>query len=180
MQHKLDDADKLLTELYTLGIEGGRIERIIELKILFASLNNLKGDKEKAIEYMIEAMKMASDQNLLSFFIFNISHIESMLHEVFKLHATKKTNIPQEYIDNLKQALANKTKIKKATDNVDLSSREIDTLKAIAEELSNQQIADKLFISLNTVKTHLKNIYLKLEVDNRKSAVEKAKELHLV
>jgi LuxR family maltose regulon positive regulatory protein len=103
-----------------------------------------------------------------------------MLHEVIKLHATKKTNIPQEYIDNLKQALENKTKIKKATDNVDLSSREIDTLKAIAEELSNQQIADKLFISLNTVITHLKNIYLKLDVDNRKSAVEKAKELHLV
>ncbi|MDA3893661.1 MAG: LuxR C-terminal-related transcriptional regulator [Salinivirgaceae bacterium] len=180
MQNRLDEAESLLNELYTLGTEGGRIERIIELKILFASLNNIKGDKEKAIEYMIEAMEMASDQNLLSYFIFNISHIESMLHEVIKLHATKKTNIPQEYIDNLKQALENKTKIKKATDNVDLSSREIDTLKAIAEELSNQQIADKLFISLNTVKTHLKNIYLKLDVDNRKSAVEKAKELHLV
>ena len=41
--------------------------------------------------------------------------------------------------------------------------------------MSNQKIADKSFISLNTVKTRLKNIFLKLDVDNRRKAVEKAK-----
>ena len=41
-----------------------------------------------------------------------------------------------------------------------LSTRELDTLKLIAENLSNQEIADKLFVSPNTVKTHLKNINL--------------------
>ena len=56
----------------------------------------------------------------------------------------------------------------------------LDTLKLIAQDLSNQEIADKLFISLNTVKTHLKNIYLKLEVDNRAKAVAKAKDLRIV
>ena len=39
-----------------------------------------------------------------------------------------------------------------------LSDRELDTIKLIAEDLSNQEIADKLFVSLNTVKTHVKNI----------------------
>ena len=48
-----------------------------------------------------------------------------------------------------------------------LSAREFDALKLIAEDLSNQEIADKLFVSLNTVKTHVKNIFLKLEVDSR-------------
>jgi len=61
-----------------------------------------------------------------------------------------------------------------------LSARELDTLKLIASDLSNQEIADKLFISLNTVKTHLKNIYLKLEVENRAKAVSRAKELGIV
>jgi LuxR family maltose regulon positive regulatory protein len=57
-----------------------------------------------------------------------------------------------------------------------LSNRELDILKLIAEDLSNQEIADKLFISLNTVKTHVRNILLKLEVENRSQAVNKAKE----
>ena len=45
---------------------------------------------------------------------------------------------------------------------------------------ANQQIADELFVSLNTVKTHLKNINLKLEVDSRIKAVDKAKELGFI
>jgi len=53
-------------------------------------------------------------------------------------------------------------------------------LRLIAEDLSNQEIAGKLFVSLNTVKTHAKNIYLKLDVDSRTKAVVKAKELGLI
>ena len=62
----------------------------------------------------------------------------------------------------------------------ELSARELDTLKLIAENLMNQEIADKLFISVNTVKTHLKNINLKLGVESRLEAVTKAKELRLI
>jgi len=61
-----------------------------------------------------------------------------------------------------------------------ISDRELDTLKLIAEDLSNQEIADKLFISLNTAKTHVRNILLKLDVENRSQAVSKAKELGIL
>ena len=61
-----------------------------------------------------------------------------------------------------------------------ISDRELDTLKLIAEDLTNQEIADKLFISLNTVKTHIKNIYLKFDIDSRTKAIAKAKELGLI
>ena len=61
-----------------------------------------------------------------------------------------------------------------------LSARELDALKLIAEDLTNQEIADKLFISLQTVKTHVKNILLKLDVDSRIRAVTKAKELGII
>ncbi|MCB9231344.1 MAG: DNA-binding response regulator [Bacteroidia bacterium] len=59
----------------------------------------------------------------------------------------------------------------------DLSERELDVLKLIAEGMSNQEISDKLFVSLNTVKTHTSNIYQKLDVKRRTQAVQKAKEL---
>ena len=50
----------------------------------------------------------------------------------------------------------------------------------MAKGLSNDEIADKLFISLNTVKTHSSNIFLKLDVKRRTQAVDKAKRLKII
>lgn len=61
-----------------------------------------------------------------------------------------------------------------------ISQREYEVLELMSEGLSNQEIADKLFISLSTVKTHSTNIYLKLDVKRRTQAVQRAKELQLI
>lgn len=55
-----------------------------------------------------------------------------------------------------------------------LTEREIDILNLIAKGCSNAQISETLFISLNTVKTHIKNIFKKLEVEDRTQAVMEA------
>jgi len=61
-----------------------------------------------------------------------------------------------------------------------ISRREHDVLELMAKGLSNKEIADKLFVSLNTVKTHSSNLFLKLEVSRRTQAVQRAKELRLI
>lgn len=61
-----------------------------------------------------------------------------------------------------------------------ISKREHEVLEWMAAGLSNQEIADKLFVSLNTVKTHTSNLFLKLEVSRRTQAVQKAKKLRLI
>ena len=53
-------------------------------------------------------------------------------------------------------------------------------LNLISKGLSNQEIADKLFVSLNTIRTHTKNVNLKLDVHSRTQAVVVAKELGLI
>jgi DNA-binding CsgD family transcriptional regulator len=61
-----------------------------------------------------------------------------------------------------------------------LSTRELEVLQLIAEGLSNQQIAGRLFVSLNTIKTHASNLFLKMEVERRTQAIEMAKRLGLI
>ncbi|OOQ61809.1 response regulator transcription factor [Mucilaginibacter pedocola] len=61
-----------------------------------------------------------------------------------------------------------------------MSRRELEVLQLMADGLSNQQIAEKLFVSLNTIKTHSSKVFEKLEVQRRTQAVEKAKRLSLI
>lgn len=61
-----------------------------------------------------------------------------------------------------------------------ISKRELEVLQLMAEGLSNQEIAERLFVSLNTIKTHSSNLFEKLDVKRRTQAVEKAKRLSLI
>jgi two-component system, NarL family, response regulator LiaR len=80
------------------------------------------------------------------------------------------------YIDTSAQKEINQQEIEK----LGISKRELDVLNLMATGLSNEEIAGKLFIGLNTVKTHSSNIFLKLEVKRRTQAVEKAKRLNII
>ena len=55
----------------------------------------------------------------------------------------------------------------------ELSEREIEVLKLISQGFKNAEIAEKLFVSQNTIKTHIKNIYVKLDVKNRVEAIKR-------
>lgn len=61
-----------------------------------------------------------------------------------------------------------------------LSKRELEVLQHMAKGLSNQEIAEQLFVSLNTIKTHSSKVFEKLDVKRRTQAVEKAKRLNII
>ena len=87
-------------------------------------------------------------------------------------------NIPRAFI----RRVLPEFKVRKVKSNDDglvekLSEREMEVLMFVAAGLSNKQITEELFISLSTVKTHLRNIYGKLDVHSRTEAIVKAKNL---
>ena len=61
-----------------------------------------------------------------------------------------------------------------------ISEREVEVLQLLSDGLTNQEIAQTMFVSVNTVKSHLKSIYGKLSVHNRREAVARARVLHLI
>jgi two-component system, NarL family, response regulator LiaR len=61
-----------------------------------------------------------------------------------------------------------------------ISKREYEVLELISRGLSNQEIADQLFVSLSTVKTHAANIFAKLDARRRTQAIQRAKELNII
>jgi LuxR family maltose regulon positive regulatory protein len=61
-----------------------------------------------------------------------------------------------------------------------LSGRELEVLRYLPTMMSNGDIAGELFVSVNTVKTHVKSIYRKLDATRRQDAVRRARQLHLL
>ena len=63
---------------------------------------------------------------------------------------------------------------------LNLSKRELEVVQLMADGLSNQEIASKLFVSLNTIKTHSSKLFEKMEVKRRTQAIEMAKRLGII
>lgn len=80
------------------------------------------------------------------------------------------------FINNPKEFVLNEV----AMAQLRLSKRELEVLQLMAEGLSNQEIASRLFLSLHTIKTHSSKVFEKLEVQRRTQAIDKAKTLRII
>ena len=80
------------------------------------------------------------------------------------------------YIHHKKSFILNENEVQK----LGLSKRELEVLTLMSGGLSNQDIADQLFVSLNTIKTHCSRLFEKLEVKSRTQTIEKAKRLSII
>lgn len=180
LQNENTRAEELMSDMYAIAKKSNGIERLIDLKLVYTMMYIRRNENEKAVTEYIDALEMAADENLIIYFLFDLDITNDILNAVYRIQAAGKTRIPDGFIQKLRQAVETKKKRSKIHPELELSIRELDTLKLIAQDLSNQEIADRLFISINTVKTHLKNIFLKLEADSRSGAVVKAKKMGLL
>lgn len=182
--HKGDKALKLLDELMILANEYDKYYLKYYAQILITKAYKVLNEHNKAKESLIKTIQFAQKENYIRLFIDEGPEIKELLDEIWKDCKTKTSDslnlISMDYFTKLMSAFeAEKNRLKSHTDS-DLSSRELETLKLIAENLTNQEIADQLYISITTVKTHVRNILLKLNAKNRSEAAIKAKEKGIV
>ena len=97
------------------------------------------------------------------------------------LRAVAKQGIAPSYIRRLLAAVDKTQETAPIEDGMiePLSERELEVLRLLGSDLDGPDIARELVVSLNTVRTHTKNIYAKLGVNNRRAAVRRAQELDL-
>lgn len=115
------------------------------------------------VNYVREALQAGAEGYLLK------AMEPEVLMEGIKIVCNGGTLIPQHLARALVSQMTSGTFQEEDTD---LTSREISILKSIADGLSNQDIADKLFLSLGTVKNYISNLYSKIGVNNRTAAIK--------
>ena len=177
------DTFDLLERIHKATEGSGYTSKKIETLNLQALAFQAWGDTTRAMIPLKQALAQAEPGGFLRIFVDEGPAMARLLYEALS------REIAPEYVQKLLAAFPNVEPEKELMSKPivsdsewiePLSEREIEVLQLIAEGLSRQEVAEKLFLSLNTVKTHARNIYSKLGVNNQMQAVGKARGLGLL
>ena len=177
-QNRMEETIQLLRHLYKTAERGGRISRSIEIRILQALAYQSTGQTEQAMESFEHVLNLAEPKGFIRIFVDEGLPMASLLYEALKREITPA------YVQQLlaafpatgqEESASKEPQIDQSGLIDPLSEREMEVLNLIANGLTNQEISNKLFLSIHTVKTHTRNIYSKLSAHHRTEAVAKAK-----
>jgi LuxR family maltose regulon positive regulatory protein len=170
------EAARLLERLLLAAEEGERTGRVIEILVLQALTRQRLRNIPAALSCLERAVTLAEPEGYVRVFVDEGPPMASLLK------ALAKQGTAGNYVRRLLAALAeteHDSPVKQALIEP-LSERELDVLRLLGSELDGPAIARELSVSLNTMRTHTKNIYAKLAVTSRRAAVRRAAELGLL
>jgi LuxR family maltose regulon positive regulatory protein len=182
-QGHLGEATRLLEHLLKAAEAGGRTSKVIEILNLQALSLQAQGDTEQAITRLKRALTLAEPEGFVHAFVDEGPLMARLLYE------SANHDLASEYARRLMAAFPvaqpDESELPEpgtpANEMIEpLSERELEVLQLIAEGFTNREIASRLYLSLNTVKGHSRNIYGKLSVHSRTQAVAQARALGLL
>ena len=175
-QRKYNHALRLSERLLHKAEAGNRVGRVIEILVLQALVYQAKNEAERALVILGRALMLAQPEGYLRVFLDEGDPMAKLLYQA-KVH-----QVGGSYLSELLFHLgADSSKALPHSQLLiePLTRRELELLKLIEEGCTNQDIADRLVISIPTVKRHISNIYSKLGAKNRTQAISLGKELKL-
>ncbi len=167
-----------------------RTRRMIRLKVLLAICQDLQGQSNAARRTLLEALNAGYRGGFVRIFLDEGPAFSKLLREILETRRKSGVTQGEEGFDDYLQALSEETpssalRSPPATAGApaashSLTEREKDLLRMLASGYSNQHLAERLAVTENTVKWHLKNVYDKLNTRNRLQAVNTARHLGLI
>jgi LuxR family maltose regulon positive regulatory protein len=196
------EAVELLGRLLKAAEEGGRMGSVIEILILQALAHQAQGNTAPALMPLERALALAEPEGYVRIFVDEGKPMAELLMRIeakagmprlkgyiFKLLSAfdmhkgiypSDSALSSTPVEQNKSLLHAKPAVYPGPLIEQLSERELEVLRLLRSELNGPEIARELIISLSTVRTHTQNIYAKLGVNNRRSAVRRAEELELL
>jgi len=182
-QGEMGNAYGLLVKLQDSAEIGGRKGDLIEILALQALSLYSQEDTDQAIITLEHALSLAEPRGYIRIFVDEGPPMARLLYKAIS------RGVAPDYVRRLLAAFLveergqtdpPKSQAPESELIEPLSERELEVLQLIAEGLTNPEIASKLYLSLNTVKAHTRNIYGKLDIHNRTQAVARARALGIL
>jgi LuxR family transcriptional regulator, maltose regulon positive regulatory protein len=192
----LQQALELLQSILPKAEQFKRVTSQIEILVLQAMLENASGQGNQAVHTLLRGLALGEPEDYRRIYLDEGRVMAELLARCLVEQQQLGAYYPSlQYIESLLEICRQEAGIGTATAKTPagtataktqdgftilLSARELEVLSLIAQGKSNEEIAGKLFLALNTVKRHASNIYDKLEVKKRTEAVAKARQLGLL
>jgi LuxR family maltose regulon positive regulatory protein len=157
----------------------GLVSWVVAVAIVQTQLQEGAGKKPQALQTLAVALRAAAPTGLFRVFVDECEVLGPLLEA---LKPRLRDTSLSAYADRLLAAFRGGA-IKPETGEKHeelLSARELEVLQNLARGLSYEEIGQQLYLSLNTIQSHVKHIYRKLLVNKRTHAIDKARELHLI
>ena len=174
----LADAAQLLERLLRAAEDGRRTGSVIEILVLSAVAHHARGDAGGAHEALARAVTLAEPEGHLRIFLDEGPAIDFLLRTLSKQEVANSPHVRR--LLDASGAVQVAAPVQQQMSVEPLSARELEVLRLLGTDLDGPGIARELFVSLNTVRTHTKNIYAKLGVNGRRAAVRRGAELNLL
>jgi LuxR family maltose regulon positive regulatory protein len=165
------DVDRATTELDEWPATEGSARSGLERDLLHALVDFEAGHRPVAIQRLDDVLTRAHPQGHVRLFLDAGPPMEPLLRAMARWR-------PTPYVRHLRHLASTPAVAGTAAD--DLSERELEVLRYLPTPLGNAEIAEQLYVSLNTLKTHLRTIYRKLGVHDRRGAIVRAEHLGLL
>jgi LuxR family maltose regulon positive regulatory protein len=183
-QGRLDEASRLLTRLVEMAEAVGAMSYVIETLVLQALALQAQGKEGRALATLERVLTLAEPEGYVRTFIDEgpqMGHLlrRSVVQGITADYAGKLLAALEEEATKAGTPLAVPERVRPPLFEP-LSVRETEVLRLLTTHLSHAEMAEELVVSVNTVRSHVKNIYGKLDVHSRMEAVERARELGLL
>jgi LuxR family transcriptional regulator, maltose regulon positive regulatory protein len=177
----------------------GWADELLKVMVLQVVALQAHGEKDRAVKILADALALAEPGGFIRIFVDEGEAMRSLLRMLIEKQSRNRDHLLSDYVDKLladftqpmaapKSALPGRAGmiIQQKSEMIEpaplveaLSERELEVLKLLRSELAGPEIAQQLSVSINTFRTHTKNIFNKLGVNDRRAAIRRAEELNL-